>query len=541
MGSVEPVDLPGLPVLSVAELVRRIRQTLAADELLQNVLVQGEISNFRRQGSGHLYFTLKDSQGRLRCVMFRSAAVRLTFEPADGLAVLALGSVGFYELGGDCQLYVEQLYPAGTGALYLAFQQLKDKLAAEGLFDPAHKRPLPFLPRRIALITSPTGAAVRDMITVSQRRFPGLALLVIPAVVQGEEGPASVIQALEWANQQPDVDLIILGRGGGSLEELWTFNDERVARAIFASRLPVVSAVGHETDFTIADFVADRRAPTPSAAAEIAVPSRDQLERDVQALVARMQSACQAGIRRRRQAWEHVAAAAAFRRPQDRLRRYAQRVDELAADLERQVQERLRQTRDRADRAAQSLARWAGSGTWRRRQAWEHLKLRLQQAGKTMLSRPRARLAEQAAKLSALSPLATLARGYAVCRQWDGTVVRRWQQVAVGDAVEVLLAVGRLDCRVEGSGPSFPDAAESGSSPVAPPAGSGERPGAGFRPAQASSRPGRRRARNAAIPLQCSLWSGTIAGEAGAHPGGGPQEGERQNRDGHQGDSGNEA
>ncbi|MCL4516400.1 MAG: exodeoxyribonuclease VII large subunit, partial [Firmicutes bacterium] len=264
-------------VLSVRELTRLVKEAVESRPALQNVLVKGEISNFKHHSSGHMYFTLKDEGARLRCVMFRTRNVMVKFQVADGMSVIAAGSVGVYEGSGDYQLYVEELFPAGAGSLHLAFEQLKKKLEAEGLFAPEHKRPIPACPRKVGVITSPTGAAIRDIITVARRRFPNIHLVIAPAIVQGEAGPASVVAAIELMNRLSDVDALIVGRGGGSIEELWTFNDEAVARAIYSSAIPVISAVGHETDFTIADFVADRRAPTPSAAAEMAAPDKAQL------------------------------------------------------------------------------------------------------------------------------------------------------------------------------------------------------------------------------------------------------------------------
>ena len=289
------------PVLTVSELTQAVKETLELDARFQNILVRGEISNFKHHTSGHMYFTLKDEKSRLKCVMFRSHNARLRFRPEDGLKVIAGGRLGVYEVAGEYQLYVEELYPEGLGALHLAFEQLKAKLQAEGLFDPARKRPLPGLPRTVGIVTSPTGAAIRDMVSVLRRRFPNVNILLAPAIVQGDAGPPSVIRALELLNWRDDVDVIIVGRGGGSLEELWTFNDEGVARAIAASRIPVISAVGHETDFTIADFVADRRAPTPSAAAEIAVPERAKLLQDVRDQEERLRLAIQKRIRQLRE------------------------------------------------------------------------------------------------------------------------------------------------------------------------------------------------------------------------------------------------
>ncbi|MGB4266440.1 MAG: exodeoxyribonuclease VII large subunit, partial [Limnochordia bacterium] len=258
-------------VITVSELTKMIKAQLEQPQF-SSIAVQGEISNFKHHTSGHMYFSLKDEGSKIKAVMFRSRNARLTFAPQDGDTVIVVGSLGVYEPNGEYQIYADQILPMGVGALHLKFEALKQKLADEGLFALERKKKVPFLPRKIGIITSPTGAAVRDCISVIRRRYPKMDVLVIPAVVQGEAGPASIVAALEQAGKRGDLDVIILARGGGSIEELWCFNDEDVARAIAACPIPVISGVGHETDFTIADFVADLRAPTPSAAAEMAVP-----------------------------------------------------------------------------------------------------------------------------------------------------------------------------------------------------------------------------------------------------------------------------
>lgn len=395
--------------LSVSQAVALIRETLEEEERLANVLVKGEISNLKRHPSGHMYFTLKDDKARLRAVMFRGRNLRLQFAPADGMQVIAEGSISIYEAAGDCQLYVEALYPAGVGGLYLAFQQLKEKLEREGLFDPARKRPLPRLPRRVAVVTSPTGAAVRDVITVSRRRFPNVNLVVVPAIVQGEEGPESVVAALAAAAGVEGVDVIIVGRGGGSLEELWTFNDERVARAIYACPIPVVSAVGHETDYTIADFVADLRAPTPSAAAELVVPDKRQLLQSLDGLTQRSERVVRQVLGSWREAVRQLAHRPVLERPEEFF--------------------------------------------LRRRQSLDSAMLRLAGQVGALAGGKKTALARLCGKLDALSPLGTLARGYAICRRAsDGTVVYDEHDVRAGEEVRVTLARGELACQVENKG-----------------------------------------------------------------------------------------
>lgn len=394
------------PIYTVQQLTRIIKDRLATDPRLSGVLVRGEISNFKHHGSGHMYFTLKDAHSRLRCVMFRSDNVRLRFRPEDGMTVVAQGDISVYEAAGDYQLYVRWLMPAGQGELALAFEQLKQKLAAAGLFDAARKRPLPLLPRRVGVVTSLHGAALRDILSVIRRRFPAMPVLVAPAIVQGAEGPDSVVRAIELINRVPDVDVLIVGRGGGSLEELWTFNDERVAWAIYRSRIPVISAVGHETDVTIADFVADRRAPTPSAAAEMAVPEERVLRQTIASLAARLES----GVRRRledgRVRLELLVGRPALSRPLDLLAQWRQRVDDAVSAAARAVRQRI-------DGHERELAFLVG-------------------------------------KLDALSPLATLARGYAICRRRDSGEVVRWgRQVAPGHPVAVRVQDSEIWGRVE--------------------------------------------------------------------------------------------
>jgi len=395
-----PPGAPTRPALTVREVTTHVRQLLERSELLRDLDVRGEISNFTRHTSGHLYFSLKDEHATLSCVCFRSVAARLPMEPASGQSVIASGRIGVYEKGGRYQLIVEWMQPDGLGALAAALEKLKAKLEAEGLFDASRKRPLPRFPRAIALLTSPTGAAVRDMVTILSRRYPAVRLLIFPTVVQGEEAPASIVTSLRAANDRDDVDLILLGRGGGSVEDLWAFNDEGVARAIFASRIPVVSAVGHETDFTIADFVADLRAPTPSAAAELAVPDAGELRARLEALGQHLRL----GLRRRveiaRSRLEALGRRPGLLRPRQMIEERQIRVDEAA---------------DTATAA---------------------LRLRLE--------RLRAGIAQLAAQLTALGPPEVLRRGYAICRLADGAVVRSVDQVSPGQSLRLSVGDGLI-------------------------------------------------------------------------------------------------
>jgi len=352
-----------------------------------------------------MYFSLKDAHSRVKAVMFRSRNRLLNFLPKNGETVIAVGSVGVYEPSGEYQLYVEMLFPKGTGDLHLAFEKLKAKLEAEGLFDAARKRPLPLLPRKVGVITSPSGAALRDIIRVLTRRFPAVQILVFPALVQGEGAPESLIKALQLA-QDTDCDVLIMGRGGGSFEELNAFNDEQLARAIANSAIPVVSAVGHETDFTIADFVADLRAPTPSAAAELVVPLQEELQRAVTSAAKRLVGALRRQISAERRFLTQLASSAALQRPDYRVNQLRQRLDDLFTNLT------LHNTHKLALRRSQ--------------------------------------LGNLAGRLETLSPLQTLARGYAICSDAEGHVLRSADQVQPGDAVNVTLYAGLLLCRVEG-------------------------------------------------------------------------------------------
>ena len=277
-----------MKIISVSQVTGYIKEKLESDLILNNLWIKGEISNFKHHSSGHMYFTLKDRNSALRCIMFKSRNQSLDFAPREGMAVVARGSIAVYERDGQYQLYIEEMLPQGIGALYSAFLQLKDKLEKEGLFAPERKKPLPAFPKKIGIVTSPTGAAVKDIITVMTRRYPQVHIILIPVAVQGHEAPAQIAEGIRLANSIEGLELIIVGRGGGSIEELWAFNTEEVARSIESSSLPVISAVGHQTDFTIADFIADMRAPTPSAAAELAVPDCLQVRKHLNVLTQRL-------------------------------------------------------------------------------------------------------------------------------------------------------------------------------------------------------------------------------------------------------------
>lgn len=393
------------PTWSVSELNRYIRDLFEVDMRLRDVQLEGEISNWRPARSGHLYFTLKDSASQIACVMWRSDAGRLTFGPDNGDAVVARGYVSVYETSGAYQFYVQTLRPAGRGQLALAFEQLKQRLAAEGLFDPAHKKALPPFPRRLGVVTSADAAALRDILNVLRRRYPLATVLIAPTLVQGVEAPPQIVRALQWLDGRDDVDVILVARGGGSLEDLWAFNDEGVARAIFAARHPIISGVGHEIDFTIADFVADVRAPTPSAAAELATPDVAELWPLVAGLRQALDDSLIRRLEQQRRQLQALSRALHLLRPQAQVASYTQRLDDLWHRLGQAMIRRLTQAQTRLDVAG--------------------------------------------AALKGVSPLATLARGYAIVHAADGRVVASVHEVAPEQTVEVRLVDGRLALRVE--------------------------------------------------------------------------------------------
>lgn len=392
-------------IFTVGQINRYIRNLLENDFILSSLLVKGEISNFKAHSSGHLYFTLKDASGALSCVMFRQDAAGLPFEPENGMQVVVYGHISLYEKTGQYQLYAEFMEPLGIGALQVAFEQLKEKLAAEGLFDGDFKREIPKNPSCIAVITSPTGAAVRDILQIVKRRDPNVKVAIFPTLVQGEQAAADIVRSLKLVNEWGKADVIILGRGGGSMEDLWCFNDENVARAVFASEIPVISAVGHETDFTITDFVADMRAPTPSAAAELATTPLTErrevfhrlelrLERDVSALL----TSC-------RRRLDLLKSRPVMERPLERIYRTMMDVEETQQRLDKEMTNRLMQ---RAER-------------------WQYLTNRLEAA----------------------SPLAVMSRGYVMAVTSSGKLLTSVKQAEVGDRVTLHLQDGKMETNIQ--------------------------------------------------------------------------------------------
>jgi exodeoxyribonuclease VII large subunit len=446
--------LPGIDrgrrVVTVSELTAAIKERLETG--FGGVWVEGEISNFRVHSSGHVYFTLKDEGAQVRAVLFKSRVRRLRFAPADGLHVLAFANLDVYAPRGEYQLVCEILEPKGVGALQLAFEQLKARLQAEGLFDPARKRPLPMLPRRVGLVTSPTGAAVRDFLRVITRRFADVHVLIYPVRVQGEEAPPEIARALYDLNRLGGLDVLVVARGGGSLEDLWAFNEEAVARAIAGSKIPVISAVGHETDFTIADFVADLRAPTPSAAAELVVREKVQLVTQLADLGDRLRRTARQRIARLRERVDGLGRRRVLTDPARPLRDWQRRLDDLGTRLDRGLRRRRTETRERVARAARALRPELLRAMLRHEaRHLAQLRGRLDRAARGEVTRGRRALEGVAGRLDTLSPLACLARGYSICSLPSGVVVTRAEQAPPGATVSVRLGEGRLGCRVEES------------------------------------------------------------------------------------------
>jgi exodeoxyribonuclease VII large subunit len=432
--------------------VSRLSQQLAAvmEERFPAVWVEGEISNFKVYGSGHGYFTLKDEGAQLRCVLFRNRARRIRFEPKDGLHVMAFGAVEVYAQRGEYQLVVELLEPKGLGALQLAFEQLKERLSAAGLFNPARKRPLPRFPRKIGIVTSPSGAVLRDMLRIIGRRFGEIHIVVAPARVQGDGAAAEVAQGIRELNALGGVDVIIIGRGGGSLEDLWAFNDEMLARTIAASKIPVVSAVGHEVDFTIADFVADVRAATPSNAAELVVKEKRAVVESLVDLRGRLRRGMVRALTAHRERLERTRGRRVLTDPARPLRDLDRRLDDARARLRRAALAAVGRAERRvalAERGLRGLSPVARAVNGRR--ALTDLEGRLARGIHRLLDRSRHGLGRTAGRLDSLSPLAVLGRGYSLTRTPQGRIVRSWREIGVGDAVRVLLHEGSLECRVD--------------------------------------------------------------------------------------------
>lgn len=440
-------DTPNRDVYTVSRLNAEARAVLEGSFPL--LWVEGEISNLARPASGHWYFSLKDAGAQVRCAMFRQRNQLLRFKPQDGMHVLLRVRISLYEGRGEFQLIAEHMEEAGSGALQRAFEMLKLRLQNEGLFDPARKRPLPRLPRRIGVITSPTGAAIRDILTVLSRRFPAIPVVIYPVPVQGTGAGEQIAAAIKRAGERAECDVLIVGRGGGSLEDLWAFNEEVVARAIHASPIPIVSAVGHEVDFTIADFVADMRAPTPSAAAELLSPDREEMRSQLLQQRIRLARSFQRQMRHKKQLLD--ALQKRLKHPGRRLQEIAQRLDEMEQRLVRASHHLLRHTRAHLAALHARLERHTPLHRVQSMQARrQELQRRLHSATTQHLERMNRRLAQAAHTLDAVSPLATLSRGYAIVTAADGSVLRAAAQTAPGQQVQARLGQGHLLCRVEG-------------------------------------------------------------------------------------------
>ena len=387
-----------IPAFTVTDLNRYIKSLLSADEVLSSVVVRGEISNFKAHTSGHLYFTLKDESGEISAVMFRADAARLAFRPMSGMSVLVYGTVDLYEKSGRVQIYARTMMADGAGAMAQAYERLKRKLEAEGLFSEARKRPLPAFPQRIGVITAPTGAAIRDILNITGRRYPQAQIVIYPSLVQGPDAPAMLCSGVEYFNAADACDVIILGRGGGSVEDLWAFNDEALVRAVAASKIPVISAVGHETDFTLCDFAADRRAPTPSAAAELAVPDRAAL---------------------------------------------LGKIDETSAQISRSMEKRLNVVKLTLDAKKQTLTILSPEGKLERnRKELTYASEGIERAIAAILTRDGTRLRASVEQLGALNPLAILQRGYSAVRDGEGRMIGSVEELSVGQTVEVMMRDG---------------------------------------------------------------------------------------------------
>ncbi len=438
---------PQRKIFSVSELTQRLKGLLETQ--FPDVWVTGEISNSRPATSGHLYFTLKDSNAQLRAICFRNQARYLKFKPQDGISVIARGRLSVYEARGEYQLLVELLEPAGLGALQLAFEQLKAKLAAEGLFDAARKKPLPVLPRTVGIVTSPAGAVILDMLRVLRRRYRNMNVLLYPVRVQGEGAVQEIVQAVEHFNRRGGVDVVILARGGGSLEDLWAFNDEEVARAVAASRIPIISGVGHETDFTIADFVADLRAPTPSAAAELVVHRKQDFQAELDNRIRRMSQLFRLRLVEARQRLTELRMHRVFQTLASRLAEQSQRVDDCVAALDKALRHQLNVARQEWLRIVPGVARYDFQRLLGlKRAALDERTKRLETECARYLVERRNRLAHARALLRERSPLVILGRGYSITRDPSGKIVRDAAMVTVGSEITVRLARGELGATV---------------------------------------------------------------------------------------------
>lgn len=435
------------PIFTVSRLNQTVRQLLEME--MGQIWLSGEISNLSQPSSGHWYFTLKDDRAQVRCAMFRNSNRRVTFRPQNGQQILMRATITLYEPRGDYQLIAESMQPAGDGLLQQQFEQLKQRLQEEGLFDPAHKKPLPSPAHCVGVVTSSSGAALHDILNVLKRRDPSLPVVIYPTAVQGADAPMQIVRAIELANQRKECDVLIVGRGGGSLEDLWSFNDERVAQAIFASLIPIVSAVGHETDVTIADFVGDLRAPTPSAAAELVSRNQTELMRQMLSQQQRMEMAMDYYLARHQQRFTRLNHRLQQQHPQLRLARQHTLLIKLRRRLDEAVQTRLRLAERQQERTSQRLNQQQPSTRIQRhQQRIEQLHNRLELLVQRQLSGNRERFGALCSQLEGVSPLATLARGFSVTQPPSGGVLKSIKQVANGDLLKTRVQDGWVESTV---------------------------------------------------------------------------------------------
>lgn len=435
--------------LTVKALTKYIKRKFDADPHLEEVFVKGELSNFKRHSSGHMYFTLKDDASRMAAVMFARHSSGMKFSPENGMQVLIRGSVNVYEVSGQYQLYVSEMLPDGIGELYLAYEQLKEKLGKEGLFADEKKRVIPAYPEKIAVVTSPTGAAVRDIVTTIQRRYPIGNIIIIPALVQGSGAARSITEGIRSANERTDADVLIVGRGGGSIEELWAFNEEAVARAISQSAIPVISAVGHETDFTIADFAADLRAATPTAAAELAVPHLEEILEGLLQRKARLFQGTINLVKEKRSRLSHVEQSYIFRHPRKLYEQQWQQLDRLNEQLQMLQSDLIRRKQSRFSEMVYRLKRSHPLHLLQREsERLERADRRLDQESAAVLKNKVGAFAAKAATLEALNPLKVLRRGFNVAYTDDNVLLKSVTQRETGDNITVQLVDGKLFCTI---------------------------------------------------------------------------------------------
>lgn len=437
--------------LTVSALTKYIKRKFESDPHLKEVWLKGEISNFKQHSRGHMYLTIKDNKSRVNAVMFAGYNRYMKFTPEDGMNVLIRGEIGVYEPHGQYQLYIHQMEPDGLGALYLAYEELKKKLSSEGLFDENRKKPLPAYPQSIAVITSPTGAAVRDILTTLERRYPSVNVTVFPVLVQGPNAKSSIAEAIETVNKLNKFDVIISGRGGGSIEELWAYNEEVVVRAIAASNVPVISAVGHETDYTISDFVADYRAPTPTGAAEIAVPSQIEVNEKIQNLQRRLQRAVDVPLTQAKEKLSRVKKSYAFRYPEQLMRQKEQELDRVYEQFLKASKQNIKMQKEALHTKYSRLKQQHPKRSLEsNKQQWTQMTKRLNRSMEQERTLKVKRYHELLDKLTLLNPLETMKRGYAIPYNEKKEVVKSIKHVQPGDALQLKVRDGVIDCQVWG-------------------------------------------------------------------------------------------